>query len=145
MHNMSSLILDGTAQDKVSKMQLNDEEKAMLNGDFGKAKQWAIDHQIKVGDFFDAPDMVAVSQAHMMADPESIGEAGADFMESIANDGGHVVIPMITDPRGVDLNHYRPLGQTEEMANIERRFIACLLYTSPSPRDRQKSRMPSSA
>ena len=39
-------------------MQLNDEEKAMLNGDFGKAKQWAIDHQIKVGEFFDAPDMV---------------------------------------------------------------------------------------
>ena len=25
------------------------------------------------------------------------------------------------------------------------RNIACLLYTSPSPRDRQKSRMPSSA
>ena len=24
-------------------------------------------------------------------------------------------------------------------------IIACLLYTSPSPRDRQKSRMPSSA
>ena len=24
-------------------------------------------------------------------------------------------------------------------------FSACLLYTSPSPRDRQKSRMPSSA
>ena len=121
---MLSLIPDGTAKDKVSKMQLNDEEKAMLNGNFGKAKQWAIDHQIKVGDFFDAPDMVAVSQAHMMADPESIGEAGAGFMESIANDGGQVIIPMITDPRGVDLNHYRPLGQTEEMANVERRFIA---------------------
>ena len=25
------------------------------------------------------------------------------------------------------------------------RYMACLLYTSPSPRDRQKSRMPSSA
>ena len=25
------------------------------------------------------------------------------------------------------------------------RIMACLLYTSPSPRDRQKSRMPSSA
>ena len=24
-------------------------------------------------------------------------------------------------------------------------FVACLLYTSPSPRDRQRSRMPSSA
>ena len=35
-----------------------------------------------------------------------------------------VTIPMITDPRGVDLDYYDPLGQTEEMANIERRFIA---------------------
>ena len=25
------------------------------------------------------------------------------------------------------------------------RIVSCLLYTSPSPRDRQKSRMPSSA
>ena len=29
--------------------------------------------------------------------------------------------------------------------NIEPEHDACLLYTSPSPRDRQKSRMPSSA
>ncbi|XDZ70883.1 aconitase X [Alphaproteobacteria bacterium LSUCC0744] len=105
-------------------MHLSNEEKAMLNGEFGKAKQWAIDHQIKVGEFFDAKDMVAVSQVHMMADPESVGDAGVDFMESIATAGGRVVIPMITDPRGVDLNHYRPLGQTEDMAMIERRFIA---------------------
>ncbi|XDZ63567.1 aconitase X [Alphaproteobacteria bacterium LSUCC0396] len=105
-------------------MHLSDEEKAMLNGEFGKAKQWAIDHQIKVGEFFDAKDMVAVSQAHMMADPESVGDAGVDFIESIATAGGRVVIPMITDPRGVDLNHYRPLGQTEDMAMIERRFIS---------------------
>ena len=105
-------------------MRLNDEEKAMLAGEFGAAKKWAIDHQIKVGEFFDAEDMVAVSQAHMMADPESVGEAGVLFMEEIARNGSHVAIPMITDPRGVDLNHYRPLGQTEDMAMIERRFIA---------------------
>ena len=105
-------------------MHLNDEEQAMLAGKYGKAKQWAIDHQLKVGSFFDATDMVSVSQAHMMADPESVGEAGVHFMESIANDGGRVAIPMITDPRGVDLNYYHPLGQTEGMANIERRFVA---------------------
>ena len=28
---------------------------------------------------------------------------------------------------------------------VENRLSTCLLYTSPSPRDRQKSRMPSSA
>ena len=50
-------------------MYLNEEEEAMLAGEFGKAKKWAIDHQLKVGGFFDARDMVKVSQAHMMADP----------------------------------------------------------------------------
>ena len=29
--------------------------------------------------------------------------------------------------------------------SITGQYLACLLYTSPSPRDRQKSRMPSSA
>ena len=34
---------------------------------------------------------------------------------------------------------------TDESGNVEIRSWGCLLYTSPSPRDRQKSRMPSSA
>ena len=33
----------------------------------------------------------------------------------------------------------------EKVLQINPQYIACLLYTSPSPRDRQKSRMPSSA
>ncbi|MEL0025359.1 MAG: aconitase X, partial [Alphaproteobacteria bacterium] len=105
-------------------MRLTTEEQAMAAGEMGSALQWAIDHQIKVGSFFDAEDMVPVSQAHMMADPESVGDAGVEFMESIAASNCNVAIPMITDPRGVDLSHYRPLGQTEEMATLERRFIA---------------------
>ena len=31
------------------------------------------------------------------------------------------------------------------MEELDRLIVRCLLYTSPSPRDRQKSRMPSSA
>lgn len=107
-------------------MKLNEEELAMQAGERGPGQKWAIDHQIKVGSFFDAIDMVPVSQAHMMADAESVGEAGVEFVENIAISGDKVVVPMITDPRGVDLSYYRPLGQTEEMASLERRFIiAC--------------------
>jgi len=107
-------------------MILNQEEKAMLNGELGEAKKWAIEHQIQVGNFFDAENFVNVSQVHMMVDPESIGEEGVLFLEKIADMNTKVVVPMITDPRGVDLNYYRPLGQTEEMANIDRRTIkAC--------------------
>ena len=107
-------------------MKLKDEEKAMLAGDFGPAVKWAIEHQLQVGRMFDAKDMVAVSQAHMMADPESLGEAGVAFTEKLAETDTRVRIPMITDPRGVDLNYYEPLGQSENMADLERRFIfAC--------------------
>ena len=38
-----------------------------------------------------------------------------------------------------------PVGPTRADREIDRLFCNCLLYTSPSPRDRQKSRMPSSA
>lgn len=110
-------------------MKLSTQAEAMLAGEMGPARKWAVEHQIQVGRMFDAADMVAVSQAHMMADPESVGPAGVELIERFAalpQEQRRVVIPMITDPRGVDLNYYDPLGQTEEMANLERRFImAC--------------------
>ena len=41
-----------------------------------------------------------------------------------------------------DLQRMFPFWQPTE---IQQLLLRCLLYTSPSPRDRQKSRMPSSA
>ena len=37
------------------------------------------------------------------------------------------------------------LNALEQLETIKEQSKTCLLYTSPSPRDRQKSRMPSSA
>lgn len=108
-------------------MQLSGDDKAMLDGEQGPARQWAMEHMLQVGQMFDATGFVSVSQAHMMADPESLGESGVAFLEGLSADdpkNSRVKIPMITDPRGVDLSHYRPLGQTEAMADLERRLIA---------------------
>ena len=44
--------------------------------------------------------------------------------------------------------HLRPVGETEFVAAVadeSAQSDGCLLYTSPSPRDRTRSRMPSSA
>ena len=41
--------------------------------------------------------------------------------------------------------HQKVLQPRMLSGHIQGRFLSCLLYTSPSPRDRQKSRMPSSA
>ena len=57
---------------------------------------------------------------------------------SPAIDGGHFVVSQI------EASFHSPakLGDTLIVKNS---IIGCLLYTSPSPRDRTRSRMPSSA
>ena len=54
-------------------MKLTQEEEAMRAGKLGAAAQWAIEHQIKVGDYLGAGDFVPVTQAHVMADTEIAG------------------------------------------------------------------------
>ena len=110
-------------------MRLTEEEKAMLAGELGEVRRWAITHQAAVGAFFDAADFVPVSQAHIMADTESLGEAGVRFLEGLAAAPAaerRVRVPTITDPRGVDFRVYRRLGQTPEMAALEIRAIEAL-------------------
>jgi predicted aconitase len=110
-------------------MRLTDEETAMLAGKLGEPRRWAITHQIAVGEFFDAADFVPVSQAHIMADTESLGEAGIRFLEGLAaapEAERQVLVPAITDPRGLDFAVYRRLGQNEEMAALEMRAISAL-------------------
>jgi predicted aconitase len=110
-------------------MRLTDEERAMLAGAFGEPTRWAMSHQIAVAEFFDAADLVPVSQAHIMADTESLGEAGVRFLEGLAaatEAERRVRVPTITDPRGIDFAVYRRLGQTSEMAVLEQRAIAAL-------------------
>jgi len=107
-------------------MNLNEEEQAMLAGELGEPRRWAMEHMLAVGRFFDAPDLVEVTQAHIMADTESLGEAGVEFLERLASHAEHerrVRIPMITDPRGIDFCHYRRLKQTDAMAALEQRAI----------------------
>ena len=99
----------------------------MLAGDHGPARQWAIRHQIAVGEFFDAPDFVGVGQAHIMADTESLGPSGVAWLEQLAalpREQRRVRIPTITDPRGLDFDSYKRLKQTQAMADIEARAIA---------------------
>ena len=44
-----------------------------------------------------------------------------------------------------EIHHMHELLERAQQRHDQDRRDACLLYTSPSPRDRQKSRMPSSA
>jgi len=107
-------------------MKLSEEEKALLAGESGWVRQQAMRQQIEVGTFFDAADMVPVAQAHIMADTESLGEAGVEYLESLAaanEDERRVVIPTITDPRGADFEAYKRIKQDEAFVALERRTV----------------------
>lgn len=119
-------------------MQFNDEEKAMLAGEMGDVARIAIAHQVAVGDFFGAQDFVPVTQAHIMCDTESLGQAGVRWLEELsdAKDGsGRVRIPTITDPRGTDFTHADDLGQHSWMLELERRTIDALVKLGVSLTD----------
>src|SRR6266566_3407975 len=78
-------------------VKLNDEEQAMRSGEFGPLRQWAIEHQIKVGTYLGAADFIPVTQAHIMAD---------------------------TEPRGTDFAQAQKLKQQPWILDLERRAIA---------------------
>ena len=104
-------------------MKLNDLERSMLAGELGAAVKSALEHQIKVGDFFGAADFVPVTQAHIMADTESLGVPGVEWLESLVREKGKVRIPTITDPRGTDFAKTSVLGHSARIVDLERRAV----------------------
>ena len=72
--------------------------------------------------------------ADMMVNADSVLYLGVGAQTITVKSGGNVGIG--TTSPGAQLHNYSTSTQTHP---------TCLLYTSPSPRDRQKSRMPSSA
>jgi predicted aconitase len=119
-------------------MRLNDEERAMLAGEMGLVPKLAIEHQIKVGDFFGATDFVPVTQAHVMADTESLGQAGVRWLEQLAaaaDGSARVRIPTITDPRGTDFARAKDIGQSDWMVELERRAVDAFVRLGVSMTD----------
>ena len=119
-------------------MKLNAHEQAMRAGELGRAPQMAIEHQIQVGEFFGAADFVEVTQAHIMADTESLGESGVAWLEALAREDGaraRVRVPTITDPRGTDFAKAGMLKQADWMLQLERRAIDAFVRLGVSMTD----------
>ena len=83
-----------------------------------------------------------------MATSLTLTTAGRNYWMQRHNLGNAVTLDKVTFGQGTTTN---PLGRTSLVTpfnpavELGLNTSSCLLYTSPSPRDRQKSRMPSSA
>ena len=104
---------------------------------------------------FDVPYEAQVISAHRTPDlmfkfAEHASQEGYQII--IAGAGGAAHLPGMVASKttlpvlGVPIPSKHLQGQDSLLSIVQMpRGIPCLLYTSPSPRDRQKSRMPSSA
>ena len=107
-------------------MKLSEIERAMQAGEMGEPRRRAIAHQLQVGRFFDAADMVEVGHVHIMADTEALGEAGVRFLEEMAGfpeADRRVRVPTVTDPRGADFKSYERIRHDARFIGLERRAV----------------------
>lgn len=73
-------------------MLLTDEEKQMLDGEYGEAVQYSMDILVKLGEMYDAERLVEIQSAHLaMSYPHFW--ASIELVESFANKGGRVRVP----------------------------------------------------
>lgn len=99
-------------------------------------KKWQLD--IKSKWVICAKDFVEVSQAHIMADTESLGEVGVEWLETLAKNTAKdrvVRIPTITDPPGTDFSKAKQLGQTDKMVSLRHRAIVAFVKMGVSMTD----------
>ena len=92
--------------------------------------------------------MAGISEGHVEG---SITLSGRNILGADANDIVDLGLALVPENRGIFANlsvienlrlgAYTDRARKRETANL----ALCLLYTSPSPRDRTRSRMPSSA
>ena len=106
-------------------VSLSEEERSMLAGEQGEPRRLAMEHIQAVANFFDAEDLVAVSQVHLMADSESTGESGVSYLEMLGTypeEQRRVRVPTVTDPLGCDFGNAGRLNHPREFVQLEGRL-----------------------
>ncbi len=102
-------------------MELSVQEEQMLAGQCGEGPQWAMGYQVAVGEYFGAERMVPISNAHVVADMEVMGEAGLEFAQRLVDHGAHVVVPTTLNAGFADPAHAAELHQ--DLALVERQAV----------------------
>src|SRR5699024_7454884 len=105
-------------------MQMTEEEQSILNGSQGETVKKALEYQLNVGEYYNAKKFVRVSQAHITADIEVMGEAGLSFLKDINNQTCKFKVPTTSNARCIEFDKGLTLGQKEDMLEKEKQVVA---------------------
>ncbi len=107
-------------------MELNAEERAILDGARGAAARDALQYQIEVGKFWGAKRFVPVTNVHMMGDIEVMGDGGLAWLKGRDVAGAKCTVATTTNARCMDFAHCERMGQDAGEAKKEKEIIATL-------------------
>lgn len=86
-------------------MKLTDEDRRKLDGARGVAVQHAMEHLVKMGEAFDAEELVDLHSVHVFSDYRTIGDGGLEFYEKLVKMGAKITLPSSCEPISLDLIH----------------------------------------
>ena len=96
-------------------MYLTREEEKMYAGEYGPAVEKSMEILVALGDIYGADGMVEILSAQISGvSYKTIGDAGLEYLEELANEGAQVQVPSTLNPAGVDLDQWKKLGFPEE-------------------------------
>lgn len=102
-------------------MKLNDEQKAMLNGEMGEGKRVAMEMLYAIGNVYGAENLIPIKSAHCAGlSLKSHGIAGMKWVEDMAAKGAKVVVPTTMNVVGVDRS--RDLGLPKDWVEHQMRI-----------------------
>jgi predicted aconitase len=100
-------------------MRLTDEEKRMVNGEFGEAVQYSMQILHTLGEMYEAERLVEIHSAHLATSYPHFW-ASIDLAESFAKKGGRVKVPSTVNTAHWPTNFNRWPGLPESPEHIER-------------------------
>ena len=105
-------------------MKLTKFEREMLSGKHGKATQKAMEILVGLGKIYHADRMAPVSSVQISGVSfDNLGEAGLQFLEQMAENGGKARVLTTLNPSGMDIENWQSLGIDKRFAENQFRVI----------------------
>ncbi len=105
-------------------MYLEPEEQDFLDGKYGSAAQKAMQILLALGTIYDAGRMKPVTSVQIAGvSYDNLGEAGLEFLSSMAEGGGRVRVLATLNPAGMDVDNWAVLGIDAEFARNQERVL----------------------
>ncbi|MCS7112494.1 MAG: aconitase X catalytic domain-containing protein [Nitrososphaerota archaeon] len=103
-------------------MYLSKDEERILKGEYGYAKQKAMEILVALGDLYEAERLIPISSAQIAGvSYTSIGDEGLEWIENLFD--GRVEVLSTLNPLGMDLDRWNIMGIPMEYASKQVRIV----------------------